>query len=148
MESAAERHQRKCRICHHPERDDIEEDFVNWMKPSSMARLYDVPRVAIYRHARAAGLFKARREQTRSVLDRVIERGPESPVTADAVIRAVRAHACLTDDNHWIEPTRRVIYTVERAPGNAAAAPVSLEVNSRRAAQQIVGGILIDTAND
>ena len=147
MESAAVRHSRKCSICSHPERRDIEEDFIHWMKPSSIARIYDVPRVAIYRHARAAGLFEARRAQTRSVLDKVIERGAEKPVTANHVIRAVRAYACLTDDNHWIEPTRRVIYTIEQPAGNGAA-PVRLDLESRAAVKRVLGGILIDTAND
>ncbi|HUJ30128.1 MAG TPA: hypothetical protein VLY23_02525, partial [Candidatus Acidoferrum sp.] len=33
-------------------------------------------------------------------------------VTADSVIRAIRAHACLTDDNRWVEPASRVEFSV------------------------------------
>ena len=106
-----ERHRRKCQICRHRDRDMIEEDFILWSTPRAISVTHRVPEMALYRHARAFNLFPARRESLRLMLDRVLERGPELPVTGDTIIRAVRAQACLTDDNHWVEPTKNVAFT-------------------------------------
>jgi hypothetical protein len=35
-----ERHSRRCIICHHPEREAIEEEFVHWRSPSRLAHDY------------------------------------------------------------------------------------------------------------
>jgi len=107
------RHSRKCQICRHPERDQIEEDFLLWRPNNCIAHEYHVPEMAVYRHAHAFSLLSLRRERMRLGLDRIIERGAQVDVTADAVIRAIRAQACLTEDNRWVEPARRVIITTE-----------------------------------
>ena len=138
----AERHSRKCQICHHPERDQIEEDFLLWRPLNYIAHEYNIPQMAVYRHAHALGHFKARRDKMRLGLDRVIERGPQTLVTADQVIRAVRAQACLTDDNRWIEPARQLIISNEPS-GPIAAQGVILATGSHR--QQIVAAQLPPT---
>jgi len=33
MKAALERHSRRCIICHHPEREAIEEEFLHWRAP-------------------------------------------------------------------------------------------------------------------
>ncbi len=125
------RHSRNCQICRHPECDQIEEDFLLWRPNNCIAHEYHVPEMAIYRHAHAFGLFNLRRERMRLGLDRIIERGAQVDVTADAVIRAIRAQACLTEDNRWIEPAKRVIITTETSgpmpPGAIVAANRSLQ---------------------
>lgn len=35
------RHQRKCGVCHHPDREAIEEPFVCWHSPSSIQEFFD-----------------------------------------------------------------------------------------------------------
>jgi len=137
-----ERHSRKCQICHHPERDQIEEDFLLWRPLNYIAHEYDIPQMALYRHAHALGHFKARRDKMRLGLDRVIERGPQTLVTADQVIRAVRAQACLTDDNRWVEPARHLIVSNESS-GPIAAQGVILATGSHR--QQVVAAQLPPT---
>ena len=109
-EDALKRHRRKCKICRHPGRDDIEQDYRDWAKPAEIAREYDIDDRSLYRHLKAVGLIDSRRSNLQIILERIIERGPEKPVSGDTIIRAVRAHACLTDDNKWVEPVRRVIY--------------------------------------
>src|SRR4029077_7726781 len=42
-ESERSRHARKCSVCHHPERDTIDDDFIHWMKPHAIAREFDLP---------------------------------------------------------------------------------------------------------
>jgi len=101
-----------------------------------------IPQMALYRHAHALGHFKARRDKMRLGLDRVIERGPQTLVTADQVIRAVRAQACLTDDNRWVEPARHLVVSTESS-GPIAAQGVILATGSHR--QQVVAAQLPPT---
>jgi hypothetical protein len=106
-----DRHSRKCHICRHPDREQIEEDFLQWRSPWTIIQEYDIPESSLFRHAHAFGLFPLRRENMRLALDRVIERGVQVDNTGDTIIRAVRAEACLTDDGHWVEPAKRIIVT-------------------------------------
>jgi hypothetical protein len=118
-ETALERHERKCLVCHHPERETIDELFVHWHQPFRMACDYDVPLRSIYRHAHATGLLAARRRNLRCVLDHILEDATGIRATSDSIIRAVRAYTCLTDDNKWIEPATRVIVSAAPPPRNS-----------------------------
>jgi hypothetical protein len=50
-------HVRKCHIRHHPQRSEIEDDFLNWQGPNEIVKDYNLPHWSvIYRHANALGL--------------------------------------------------------------------------------------------
>ncbi len=83
-ETPLQRHERKCVICHHPERETIEEFFVRWQQPHRMAQEYDLPVRSLYRHAHATGLFAARRRNLRSVLEYILEDASVTQVTGDS----------------------------------------------------------------
>lgn len=128
MHPEEERHQRKCAVCQHPDRVEIEDEFIHWGNARQLAKQYGLadPR-SIHRHARAYGLVELRRENRRGVLDRILERGPQV-VTVTGVIQAIKAYSCLTDDNRWVEPPRRMEYNItsNRTPNPApekSAAP-------------------------
>jgi len=111
MLPAEERHQRKCVVCRHPDRDAIEEEFIHWHDVWYLAKEYSIQDYpSIYRHARVFGLIERRRENRRYMLDRILETFPK--VSAQAVIQALRAYTCLTDDNRWVEPPTRVEYAI------------------------------------
>ncbi len=100
-----ERHARKCAICGHPDREDIEEDFMHWHSPASLAGHYHLPdRYTVYRHAHAVGLFELRKSKLRTVYEHILERAERVDVTADSVIRAAKAYASMTDAGEWREP--------------------------------------------
>lgn len=134
-ESSFERHSRKCTICNHPDREAIEELFINWHSPQSIRGLFAIYHPfdwsAVYRHARAAGLFAKRSKNLRAVLDLLLEGATHVKPTAHGVIAAVRAYSCLTEENKWVEPRKRVhivneIYRHEvPVPANTQAAPPS-----------------------
>jgi hypothetical protein len=107
-----ERHSRKCQICHHPDREQIEEDFLHWRRPHSMSNEYGFSETVIFRHGHAMGLFTLRRENLRLALDNIIQIGTTT-TNGDTIIRAIRAQACLTDDNRWVEPPKRVVFINE-----------------------------------
>jgi len=130
------RHRRKCIICHHPQREAIEELFVEWHSPRTISDLFDIDDwFTIYRHAHATGLFLRRRRNLRSALERVIEYAGHSSTTINGIgiVRAVRAYACLTDTGEWIEPATRVI--VSRA--EPMAEPAERLAPARRQIQAV-----------
>ncbi len=117
------RHTRKCRVCKHPQRDAIEQDFLRWRNPHDIVDAYGLPHYsAIYRHARALGLTARRNENFRSILDMLVERAAEAKVTGNTVIRAIRAYSCLNDKGHWTDlPTRVIHESVRKSSAKAAA---------------------------
>jgi len=123
-DSSLERHERKCVVCSHPDREIIEELFLHWHSPLGTALHYHVPVRSLFRHAHATGLYASRQGNLRAVLDRILDRADEATVTGDSIIRALRAYTCLTGDNQWVEPPSRVIFS--SAPHAAPAASASL----------------------
>ncbi len=94
-----ERHARKCEICHHPEREAIEEEFTDWHSPDNICDSYGLKaRSVIYRHAHALGLFRRRRRNLRCALELMIEEAERTTPTVDGIIRAIRAHSRVTRD--------------------------------------------------
>ena len=100
-------HARECSICRHPERDSIDQEFVEWGAVGSIAAAYGIQRRAIYRHAHATNLFERRNRDLRFALGRIIEQAQTVEVTADSIVRAVRLFACLNDEGGWIGPPAR-----------------------------------------
>ena len=114
------RHRRKCNICNHIHRAAIEEDFLRWRSPAEILRDYGLPHHSgLYRHADATGLSARRRQNGRAALDIIIEQAETAPVTATAIIRAIRAYSCLTDDGRWVEPPKHAIFERKDEPGAA-----------------------------
>lgn len=115
------RHDRKCSICRHRDRADIERDFLHWYSPRKIADEYGLPHYsAIYRHAHATGLFAQRATNLRIALGPIIEQCMNVSVCADNVIRAVIAFAHLNDQGEWVEPPRTLIHHRAELPGPAA----------------------------
>jgi hypothetical protein len=89
-------HRAKCSICKHPDREEIERDFLDWVSPRELAEHWKTGSYrAIYRHAHTVGLYEQRRKNWQAALDRIIERVGEVQVTAAAVISAIRLSAKL-----------------------------------------------------
>lgn len=89
-----ERHRKRCKICSHSNRQDIERDFVGWHSPAEIAKTYHLDdRSTVYRHAQAPNLFPKRQRNVRAALERIIEKAGEVDVTAAAVVAAVQTYS-------------------------------------------------------
>ena len=120
MKAALERHSRKCLICHHPEREAIEEEFLHWRAPWKLAEDYNLADYrTLYRHARAAGLLLQRRENLHSGLDAFVEAVDDVKFTGDTILRAMRAYSCIDRHGRWTEIPTRVSISTFRDPGPA-----------------------------
>src|SRR5579862_9400783 len=112
-----ERHSRRCIICHHPEREAIEEEFVHWRSPSRLAHDYKLSDYrTIYRHARAAGLLLQRRERLHSALDAFVESVDDVTFTGDTILRAMRAYSCIDSHGRWTEIPTQVQFSTSSDP--------------------------------
>ena len=110
-----ERHSRKCQVCSHPNREAIEKAFIHWRRPTLISQINNLSGDSLYRHARALNLFARRRANVRSLLENIMERGIETEVTGDIMLRAIRSYVCLSDDNRWIDPASNVAFQTNPA---------------------------------
>jgi len=112
-------HARKCVICNHPDRADLEEDFVSWRNVELIQKDYELPNFrAVYRHARATGLYQRRRENLRFAAELLIEHADQAEPSPEAILRAIQICARLNGSGEWVEPVKRVIFS---SGGNISA---------------------------
>ena len=116
------RHERRCLICRHPEREEIEDEFIQWQHPYDISKAYGLNERVVYRHARAVGLYARRTRNVRSALDSVLQNCYDAKVTGDTIVRAVRAYTRITDDGQWIDPPSRVIFSSASRPASTQPA--------------------------
>jgi len=108
-ETPLERHERLCTICDHEDREDIEADFLNWLPAERIASHYDLDYQAVYRHARATGLFTEREHNLRGALGLIVERASTARITGGTVLRAIRAYSSLDHTGRWTDPPVHVV---------------------------------------
>jgi hypothetical protein len=122
--TALGRHERKCAVCDHPDREAIEEEFLRWYSPEFIARDHDLPQVsAIYRHAHAFGLFERRRCTLRFALEPIIEQADLVQANASTVIRAIRTYARLDDRGQLLDRTPKSAAAGHRRPKTRSSFP-------------------------
>ena len=130
------RHQRKCTVCHHPQRNEIEQDYLRWGSPTAIARVYSLSGpTAIYRHVHATGIFARRRARLRLALDPLIEQVAEVNITAHAIISAIKTSFNFQNARKWIgrpgTPTARGVNRFARPQINAAIAEEVQKISNR-----------------
>ena len=107
--AALSRHSRKCSVCRHKQRADVELDFLHWFSAESIAHDYDLDAAAIYRHAHATGLFNERMRNIRFAAIHIAEQAESVTPSASAVLNAIRACTLIDDEGKWTDPPHRVI---------------------------------------
>jgi hypothetical protein len=116
-------HQIKCAIGNHPDRDAIEQAFLDWIRPGELAREFNLGhRTVVYRHAHALGLFNKRARNGRFALGLLLEQSSVIKPTGNEIIRAVRAFSCIDEYGKWTDPPRRLIVTHLDAKGDELSA--------------------------
>lgn len=98
-ESELSYHSRKCSVCRHPQRAEIEQALLDWDCISSITAEYQLPgRTALYRHAHAVGLFARCNRGLRGALARIVEKASEAEPDALTIVRAVELFARINDN--------------------------------------------------
>jgi hypothetical protein len=102
------RHQAGCKVCAHPEREQIEAEWCAWANTSELAKQYGLSRDSIYRHAAAFNLQERRARNLRAALERIIEQAEGVTVNAAAVVSAIQAYAKINSAGQWVDRTEQV----------------------------------------
>jgi hypothetical protein len=103
------RHETNCKVCQHPDRVAIEEEFVSWKSPTQIAKDWELrDRTTLYRHAWATGMMDKRRRNVRAALESIIERGADVEVTAAAFVQAVVAYSRINSEGRLVDRSERV----------------------------------------
>jgi hypothetical protein len=96
-------HTYHCSVCAHPQRQEIEQEWIGWDNTCRIARQYHVSRDSVYRHAHALDLFSKRQRNVRKALERLIEQAETVEVNALAVVAAIQAYAKINNSGQWID---------------------------------------------
>jgi len=102
------RHQAGCKVCAHPEREQIETEWCAWANTSELAKQYGLSRDSIYRHAAAFNLSERRAKNLRAALERIIEQADGVTVNAASVVSAIQAYAKINSAGQWVDRTEQV----------------------------------------
>jgi hypothetical protein len=102
------RHEAGCRVCAHPERQQIETEWCSWGNASKLAKKYGLSRDSIYRHCRTLQLFEKRSRNLKGALERIIEQADSVAVNASAVVAAVQAYSKITSQGSWVDRVERI----------------------------------------
>lgn len=134
-----ELHARRCVICHHPRREEIEEEFVYWGHPGTIVRRFGLRhRSLLYRHARAHRLYEARAYNLRAALDHIVERASITPVSSEAIVRAIKTYAHVNERGKWEEPIHKVMAVkddIKSGGVNIVVDPVLYDIHKARMAR-------------
>jgi hypothetical protein len=102
------RHEAACRVCAHPEREQIESEWCAWANTSELAKQYGLSRDSLYRHCHALGLFERRGRNLKGALEKIIEQADSVAVNAGAVVQAIQAYAKINAAGQWVEKIEQV----------------------------------------
>lgn len=101
-------HERHCKICAHPDRDTIEEDFIAWLPQAQIVRAHKIVLSGLQRHVRATGLIAKRDSNLGASLSRFIERCHKVRPTAASFVSAVVAFSKLDARGRTVDRTEDI----------------------------------------
>jgi hypothetical protein len=103
------RHAAKCRICSHPQREEMEQAFVNWWSSGKIAQEFGLrDRSSVHRHAHALGLSRKRWPNLRVALEPIIEQAGDVKASASAIVNAIQLCARINSRGELIEPDEQL----------------------------------------
>ncbi|MGB8802709.1 MAG: hypothetical protein WCC97_18675 [Candidatus Acidiferrales bacterium] len=104
MKTKTNPHSQSCRICRHPQREQIEAAFLDWIPMVQIAKDFKLTdRQVVRRHARAMHLFKKRDANVRSALSAFIERGARLRPNPASFVAACTALSKLDAEGRTVE---------------------------------------------
>jgi len=91
------RHQSQCSVCSHPQRQAIEEAWVDWANTTELAERFRISRDAVYRHAHALGLFSERQKRRKRLFEKCLERLDITSFKGSDLVRILKEYTKLCD---------------------------------------------------
>lgn len=91
------RHQSQCSVCTHPQRQEIEEAWLNWANTIDLADRCGLSRDAVYRHMHALGLFHERQTRRKRLYENILERAPITSFRGSDIVKLLKEYAELCE---------------------------------------------------
>lgn len=91
------RHKSQCSLCRHPDREEIEREWVGWGNTTQLAQKSKLSRDCIYRHMHALRLDGRRQNNIKAAFERIIERADTVPLTGSTIIATLKAYTLLCE---------------------------------------------------
>ncbi len=113
------RHQSQCSICSHPQRQEVEDAWLDWDNTTELASKYGFDRHAFYRHAHALGLFQERQKQRKRLYEKGLERMDITSFSASAIVKLLQQYESICQ--------REEAKQAASLPAQAALDPVSVQ---------------------
>lgn len=106
------RHARKCKICSHPEREEIEQAYLSWTPPDVIVKEFNISYPAtLYLHVNAVGLAAERRRHMNAALDPILEKAHDIRPTVRDILEAIKISSQMDERGVYLTPTRRTEIT-------------------------------------
>ena len=91
------RHQSQCSVCSHPQRQELEEAWLDWGSTTLLAEKYGLSRDGIYRHAHALGLFRERQNRIKRLYEKVLERLDTVKFSGSDLVKVLKEYTALCE---------------------------------------------------
>jgi len=91
------RHQSQCSVCSHPERQEIEDAWLDWGSTTLLAEKYGLSRDCIYRHAHALGFFRERQKGIKRLYEKVLERLDTVEFSGSDLVKVLKEYTTLCE---------------------------------------------------
>ncbi len=85
-----ERHSRKCKVCNHKKRKEMEEDYLRWRPVKEILAEYTIPERSFYRHTQALGLDEKKHKNRRRYYLKIMERASLNNVRVSEALAAAK----------------------------------------------------------
>jgi hypothetical protein len=129
-----DRHRRKCKICRHPNRDEIERDYLQWRTSRDIARSFGITdHTVIFRHAWATGLYERRQRIIAYALHPLLEQSEDIFIkaTPNTIISAVQTYSQINNEGRRIrsKPVTNIYITDPKGVDPSRHSPLATRVS-------------------
>jgi hypothetical protein len=91
------RHQSQCSVCSHPQRQEIEDAWLDWGSTTLLAEKYGLSRDCIYRHVHALSLFRERQNRINRLYEKVLERLDTVKFSGSDLVKVLKEYTALCE---------------------------------------------------
>ena len=109
--ASVRRHQSQCSVCSHPQRQEIEDAWLNWANTTELADKYRLSRDALYRHMHALGCYSERQSRRKRLYENILERAQMTSFRGSDLVKVSRNTHCFASGKRR---TRLLAYLIKR----------------------------------
>ena len=119
------RHQSQCSVCTHPQRQEIEEAWLDWANTIDLADKCGLSRDAVYRHMHVLGLFHERQKRRKRLYEKGLERLDITLLRGSDLVKLLRDYfaVCEREEEAKQAASLPAQAVLDPVPGQEAVVP-------------------------